>query len=49
MLRLRIYDWYEKTRFLRFGPWQREQGKRLAQLGLRLQAPFQNDDRRTVF
>ena len=47
MLRLKVYDWFEKVRFLNIGPWQRETGKKLALAGLRMQAPMGSDDRRT--
>lgn len=36
MFRLRVYDWYEKLRFLSIGPWQRETGKNLALQGLKM-------------
>ena len=45
MFRLKVYDWFEKVRFFKMGPWQREQGKKLALAGLRLQAPLGSDDR----
>jgi len=44
MLRLRVYEWYEKLRYLSIGPWQRETGKKIALAGVKLQEPMANDD-----
>lgn len=36
MLRLKVYEWFEKIRFLKIGPFQRQQGIKLAEYGLKL-------------
>lgn len=45
MLRLRLFDAYEKFSMTFLGPLYRRIGKTLAQQGLHLQQPYTSDDR----
>lgn len=45
MLRLRLFDAYEKFSMTFLGPFYRRIGKTLAQSGLNMQQPYTSDDR----
>jgi hypothetical protein len=49
MLKSKVFDWIERIRYTKIGPFYRESGKRLAVFGIKLQGKMGNDDRRKIY